>query len=85
MVKSLWKSLKKKPITSVRKKNPFKYFNYAIGQINFDKHKKKSFQKGLLKIRSNSNPSKVNNYHLVKVLQKKISHLTLSFHSLTHS
>jgi hypothetical protein len=33
--------------------------------------------KALLKLRSNSNPSKVHNYHLVKISQKKISHLIL--------
>jgi hypothetical protein len=44
----------------------------------------KSISKGLLKIRFNSDFSKVHNYHLVKVSQKKISHLTLSFHSSTH-
>jgi hypothetical protein len=38
---------------------------------------KKITSKGLLKTRFNSNPSKVHNYHFVKVSQKKISHLIL--------
>jgi hypothetical protein len=38
-----------------------------------------------LTIKFNSNPSKVHNYHLVKVSQKEIPHLNLSFHSSTHS
>jgi hypothetical protein len=41
------------------------------------KLKKKIISKGLLKTRSNFDPSKVHNYHLVKVSQKKISHLAL--------
>jgi hypothetical protein len=38
---------------------------------------KKIKSKGLLKIKSNFDLSKVHNYHLVRVSQKKISHLTL--------
>jgi hypothetical protein len=45
---------------------------------------KKIISKGLSKIKSNFNPSKVHNYHVVKVFQKMISHLTLSLHSSTH-
>jgi hypothetical protein len=37
---------------------------------------KKIISKGLLKTRSNFDSSKVDNYHLVKVSQKKKSHLT---------
>jgi len=38
---------------------------------------KKFISKGLLKTTSNSNLSKVHNYHLVKDSEKKISHLIL--------
>jgi hypothetical protein len=48
-----------------------------MGHENFEKKKKKIISKGLLRTRSNSNPSKVHNYHLVKVSQNKISHLAL--------
>jgi len=78
------KFLKEKFIKSTRIKAHL-YFNFVpIKHRNFDKHKK-IISKRLLKIRSNFDPSKVHNYHLVKVSQKKISHLTLSFHSSTHS
>ncbi len=46
-----------------------------LGIFFVDKTQKK-ISKGLLKIRSNFDPSKVHNYHLVKVSQKHISHLT---------
>jgi hypothetical protein len=45
----------------------------------FLKNKKKIISKGLLKTRSNSDPSKVHNNHLVK-----ISQLALLFNSSTH-
>ncbi len=35
----------------------------------------------LLKIKSKSNILKIHNYYLFKVFKKKISHLTLLFHS----
>jgi hypothetical protein len=42
------------------------------------KEKKTKFiSKGLLETRSNFDPSKVHNYHLVNVSQNKISHLAL--------
>ncbi len=56
---------------------------YPLG-IQILTNTKKIISKGFLKTRSNSNPSKVHNYHLVKVSQKKISQLTLSFHFSTH-
>jgi hypothetical protein len=43
---------------------------------------KKIISIGLLKTTFNFDLSKVHNYHLVKVLQKNISHLL--FHSSTH-
>jgi hypothetical protein len=64
-----------------------KDFNMFI-KHNFFKNNKKSISKGLLKIRFNFDPSKVHNYHLVKVLNKSISHLILLFHysrQLNHS
>jgi hypothetical protein len=45
---------------------------YQLGTKNINKWKKNSISKELLKTRSNSNPSKVHNCHLIKVLQKKI-------------
>jgi len=66
-----------------KNKVALRYFNYVpIGNIKFDKHKK-FISKGLSKY--NFDPSKVHNYHLVKVSKKMISHVILSFHSLTHS
>jgi hypothetical protein len=60
-----------------KNKSPFRYFNYvSIGHKNFEKQKN-IILKGHLKTRSNSNPSKVHNYHLVKISQKNTSHLTL--------
>jgi hypothetical protein len=44
----------------------------------------KSISKGLLKIKSNFDPSKIHNYHLVKVLKKNSFHLILLFHSSMH-
>jgi hypothetical protein len=58
--------LKEKPITSIKIKP------------HLDISNKKTFiSKGLLKIRCNLNPSKVHNYHLVKVSQKNNLHLAL--------
>jgi hypothetical protein len=57
---------------------------YPLG-IEFLTNKKIKISKGLSKIRFNFDISKVHNYHLVKVSQKMISHLILSFHSSTHS
>jgi hypothetical protein len=41
------------------------------------KEQKKFISKGFLKTRSNFDLSNFHNYHLVKVSQKKISHLAL--------
>jgi hypothetical protein len=41
------------------------------------RNKKIFISKGLLKTRFNFDPSKVYNYHLIKVSQNKISHLAL--------
>jgi len=76
--------LKEKSIKSIRIKDCLDIsILYPLG-IKFLINTKNFISKGLFKIRSNSNPSKVHNYHLVKVFPKIISHLTLSFHSLTH-
>jgi hypothetical protein len=56
---------------------------YPLG-IEILTNTKKFISKGLLKIRSNSDPSKVHNYHLVKVSQKKFTFNKLLFHSPTH-
>jgi hypothetical protein len=48
---------------------------YPLGIKNLT-NEKKIISKRFLKTRSNSNASKVHNYHLVKVSQKNISHLT---------
>jgi hypothetical protein len=45
---------------------------------------KKSISKGLLKIKSNLDLSKVHNYRLVKVLKENIFHLILLFHFSMH-
>jgi hypothetical protein len=55
-----------------------------MGHKTFEKQKKKFISKGLLKTRSNSNPSKVHNHHLVKVSENKISQLVLLFNSSSH-
>jgi hypothetical protein len=69
-VKSLWKFFKK-PIKSIRIKAHLDIsIMYPLG-IQILTNTKKIISKGLLKTRSNSNPSKVHNYHLVKVSQKK--------------
>jgi hypothetical protein len=64
------KTLKGKPIKSIRIKT---YLDisiiYPLGII-FLTNIKKFISKGLLKIRSNFDLSKVHNYHLVKVSQK---------------
>ncbi len=66
---------KKKPIKSIIEK-PFRYsIMYRLGIRNL--MNKKFISKGLLKTTSNSNLSKVHNYHLVKDSEKKISHLIL--------
>jgi hypothetical protein len=77
------KILKEKPIKSIRIKAHLSVpIMYPWG-TNFLKNKKKFISKGLLKTRSNFDPSKVHNHHLVKVSQNKISQLTLLFHSST--
>jgi hypothetical protein len=48
---------------------------YSLGTKNLTK--KKIISKGLLEIMFNSNLSKIYNYHLVKVSQKQVSHLTI--------
>jgi hypothetical protein len=77
------KILKEKPIKFRRIKIHLDVsIMYPLGTKNL-KNKKKFITKGLLKSRSNSKPSKVHTYHLVKVSQNKISHLTLRFNSST--
>jgi hypothetical protein len=49
---------------------------YPLG-IEILTNTKKFISKGLYKIRFNFDPSKVHNYHLAKVSQKKNSHLTI--------
>jgi hypothetical protein len=61
-----------------------KDFNNMFIKHIFFKNNKKSISKGLLKTRLNFDPSKVHNYHLVKVLNKIISQLILLFHSSRH-
>jgi hypothetical protein len=74
MMKSLWKSFKK-PIKSIRIKSHLDIsIMYLLGII-FLTNTKRFISKGLLKIRSNSDLSKVHIYHLVKVSQKKIEHI----------
>jgi hypothetical protein len=48
-----------------------------MGHKKIKKNQIKFISKGLLKTSSNFELSKVHNYHLVKVSQKKISHLAL--------
>jgi hypothetical protein len=63
---------KEKPIKFIRIKAQLHIsIMYSWGTKNLT-NKKKFISKGLWKTRSNSNPSKVHNYHLVKVSQKKI-------------
>jgi len=64
---------KEKPIKSIRIKT---HLNISI-MYPLGTKEKKIIPSGLLKTIFNSNPSKVHNYHLVKVLLKMISHLTL--------
>jgi hypothetical protein len=56
-----------------KNKNLFKYLNYVlIGHKKFDKWKKeKNISKRLLNTRFNFDFSKVHNYHLIKISQKK--------------
>jgi hypothetical protein len=64
--------LEKKPIKSIRIKTHLNILiMYPLG-IEILTNTKKFISKGILKIRSNSNPSKIHNYHLVKVLNKTI-------------
>jgi hypothetical protein len=71
------KILKEKPINCIRIKYHLDIsIMYPLGTKNLT-NKKKVILKGLLKTRSNFDLSKVHNYHLVKVSQKTISHLTL--------
>jgi hypothetical protein len=58
--------LKEKLIKSTRIKAHLDFSFVPIEHRNFDKHKK-IISKGLLKIKSNFDPSKVHNYHLVEV------------------
>jgi len=77
--------LKENPIKSIRIKPHLDIsIMYPLGII-FLTNTKKFISKGLSKIRFNFDLSKVHNYHLVKVFQKMISHLALSFHSSTNS
>jgi hypothetical protein len=71
------KILKTKPIKSIRIKVHLNILiMYPLG-TKILRNKKKIISKRLLKTRSNSDPSKVHNYYLVKVSQNKISHLAL--------
>jgi len=64
--------LKKKPIKSIRIKAHLNILiMYPLG-IEILTNTKKFISKGILKIRSNSKPSKIHNYHLVKVSKNKI-------------
>jgi hypothetical protein len=76
--------LQEKPIKSIKIK-PYLDISimYSLG-IEILTNKRKIISKRLSKIRFNFDLSKVHNYHLVKVSQKMISHLVLSFHSSTH-
>jgi len=77
------KILKENPIKSIRiKAHLVISIMYPLG-LEILINTNNFISKGLLKIRFKLDSSKVHNYHLVKVLQKKISHLTLSFHSST--
>jgi hypothetical protein len=67
----------KKPIRSRRIKSHLDIsIMYPLG-IEILTNTKKFISKGLYKIRFKFDPSKVHNYHLVKVSQKMISHLTI--------
>jgi hypothetical protein len=67
----------KKPIKSRRIKSHLDIsIMYPLG-IEILTNTKESISKGLYKIRFNFDPSKVHNYHLVKVSQKTISQLTI--------
>ncbi len=73
--------LKENPIKSIRIKTHLEVsIMYPLG-LMFLINTKKFISKRLLKIRFNFDLSKVHSYHLVKVSQKKISQLILSFHS----
>jgi hypothetical protein len=54
-----------------------------VSKKKMEKKREKVLRKHL-KIRSIFNPSKVYNYHLVKVLKENVSHFTLFFHFSTH-
>jgi hypothetical protein len=65
--------LKENPIKSMKIKTHLNIsIMYPLG-LNVLINEKKIISKKHLKIRFNSDPSKVHNYHLVKVSQKKIS------------
>jgi hypothetical protein len=76
----------------IRKENPIKciriktHLDISIMDplgINFLINIKKFISKGLLKIRFNFDPSKVHNYHLVKVSQNKFTfNFIISFFNL---
>jgi len=73
--------LKKKLIKSIRIKTHLDIsIMYSLG-ISFLKTQKKFISKGVLKIKSNSYLSKVHNYHLIKVSQKKYFTFNFSTHS----
>jgi hypothetical protein len=77
------KILKEKPIKSIRIKAHLSVPTmYPWGTRSLRK-RKVIISNGLLKTRSNCNPSKVHNHHLVKVSQNKISQLSLLFHYST--
>jgi hypothetical protein len=81
MVESFWNFFKKKLIKSIKIEI---HLNISIMHplcIEILTNTREFILKGLLKIGFNSDPSKVHNYHLVKVLKEKTnSHLTLTFH-----
>jgi hypothetical protein len=68
---------KKKPIKSRRIKSHLDISIIYPLDIKILTDTKKFISKGLYKIRFNFDPSKVHNYHLVKVSQKTISQLTI--------
>jgi hypothetical protein len=65
------KILKEKPTKSIRVKAHLNTSNMFPLRTKHLTNEKKLISKGLLKTRSNFNPSKVHNYHLVKVSFKK--------------
>jgi hypothetical protein len=58
---------------------------YGFGGIFLKKHLIKCNSYGLMKIWSNSNHSKVQNYDLAKVNKERALNMNLSFHITTHT